>query len=123
MLGLVIAFALGGFAIGSYVTYRLAPPLARTHGTVAVGLIVCVLVGAAVGLTCMYIYLAIYGLIHEPSLGLVIGEGKSHSDSASPDANIFVSAVFEIASQSGVLLALAVGLYVLSPSARASEVS
>ena len=57
MLGLTIAFALGGFALGSYLAYRYAPPLARAHGSTAVGVVICLLVGAAVGLACMYVYL------------------------------------------------------------------
>ncbi|HTA05310.1 MAG TPA: hypothetical protein VK774_03010 [Solirubrobacteraceae bacterium] len=123
MLGLVIVFAVGGFAIGSYATYRYAPPLAQARGSVAVGLIVCALVGAAIGLACMYVYLAIHGLVYDSALTSAIGEGNSQSASASPDANVFVNAVFDIATQSGVLLALALGLYLLSAPAREGEVS
>ena len=123
MLGLVIAFALGGFAIGSYTTYRYAPPLARAHGSAAVGFIVCLLVGAAVGLACMYIYLAIHGLIHEPGPRAPLVDGNAQSASASPDASIFVNAVFSIATESGLLLAVATGLYLLSSPTDDSEVS
>jgi hypothetical protein len=112
MIGLTIAFALGGFALGSYLTYRYAPPLIRIRGSTTVGLVVCALVGAAVGLACMYVYLAIYELIHEPMLTSAASEGGSGS-SASPDANIFANAVDSIATQSGVLLALAAGVHLL----------
>ena len=123
MLGLVIAFALGGFALGSYATYRYAPPLAQARGSTVVGLIVCLLVGAAVGLACMYIYIAIHGLIREPALRTPLGEGNAQSASASPDASIFVDAVFNIATESGLLLAVAVGLYLLGSPTGDREVS
>jgi hypothetical protein len=123
MIGLTIAFALGGFALGSYLAYRYAPPLPRVRGATAVGIVICVLVGAAVGLACMYMYLGVYELIHESPLSGVIGGGGEGGPTASPDANIFAGTVYSIASQSGVLLALAAGLHLLaSGSAEQAEV-
>lgn len=120
MLSLTIACALGGFALGSYLTYRYAPPLVRTRGSTAVGIVICVLVGAAVGLACMYLYLGIYALIHESPLRAAVGDEGGGGPSASPDANIFGSTVFAIASQSGVLLALAAGVHLLASTGRAA---
>jgi hypothetical protein len=122
VLALTVVFALGGFALGSYATYRYAPPLAERENSVAVGLVICLLVGAATGLACMYVYLAIYGLINQPALGGALG-GGGRSASASPDANVFVNAVFSIATESGVLLALAAGVYLLAGPAPSSEPS
>ncbi len=122
MIGLTIAFALGGFALGSYLAYRYAPPLARARGSTAVGVVICVLVGAAVGLACMYVYLGIYALIHEGPLTGAISNENGGGPTASPDANIFAGTVYSIASQSGVLLALAAGLHLLG-SAGASGAS
>ncbi|HEY2571498.1 MAG TPA: hypothetical protein VGI27_08490 [Solirubrobacteraceae bacterium] len=113
MLGLTIAFALGGFALGFYLTYRYAPPLVRARGSTAVGIVICVLVGAAVGLACMYVYLTIYQLINAGPLTGVLNGESGGAPSASPDANIFAAAVYSIASQSGVLLALAAGVHLL----------
>lgn len=113
MIGLTIAFALGGFVVGSYLAYRYAPPLARARGSTAVGIVICALVGAAVGLACMYIYLGIYALIHEGPLTGAISDENGGGPRASPDANIFASTVYSIASQSGVLLALAAGVHLL----------
>lgn len=118
MIALTIAFALGGFALGSYLTYRYAPPLLRVRGSTAVGLVICALVGAAVGLACMYVYLAIYALGHTPALTSVLDEGHAGA-SASPDANVFAGALFSIASQSGVLLALAAALHLLASGSAA----
>jgi len=122
MIELTVAFALGGFALGAYLTYRYAPPLLRVRGSTAIGLVICALVGAAVGLACMYVYLAIYALIHEGPLSTAISGENGGGPTASPDANIFASAVYSIASQSGVLLALAAGVHLLG-SAGASGVT
>jgi len=122
MIGLTIAFALGGFALGAYLAYRYAPPLVRARGSTAVGVVICVLVGAAVGLAFMYVYLAIYVLIHAGPLSGAISSENGGGPTASPDANIFASAVYSIASQSGVLLALAAGVHLLG-SAGASGVT
>lgn len=118
MLGLTIVTALGGFALGSYLTFRYAPTLAPGPGSVAIGLIVCALVGAATGLACMYVYVAIYEFVREPAVnsGLLAVSGGHE---VSPDANIFVGAVFSIATESGVLLALAAGVFLLAPARRA----
>jgi hypothetical protein len=65
----------------------------------------------------MYIYIAIYELVNQPQLDIgLFGSGSRHS--ISPDANIFVSAVYSIATQSGVLLALAAGIFLLAPASR-----
>jgi uncharacterized integral membrane protein len=117
MLALTVITALGGFMLGAYLTYRYAPPLAGGAASIALGLVVCALVGAAVGLLCMYIYIAIYELVNQPQLDIgLFGSGSRHS--ISPDANIFVSAVYSIATQSGVLLALAAGIFLLAPASR-----
>lgn len=121
MIGLTIAFALGGFALGSYLAYRYAPPLTRARGSTAVGVVICLLVGAAVGLACMYVYLGIHALVYEGPV-TAIGDENGGSAAASPDANIFASTVYSIANQSGVLLALAAGLHLLG-SAGASDVT
>jgi hypothetical protein len=121
MIGLTIAFALGGFALGAYLTYRYAPPLLRARGSTVVGLVICALVGAAIGLACMYVYLAIYQLINAGPLTDALSSENGGGQSASPDANIFAAAVYSIASQSGVLLALAAGVHLLG-SAGASGV-
>jgi hypothetical protein len=122
MIGLTIAFALGGFALGAYLAYRYAPPLVRARGSTAVGLVICVLVGAAVGLAFMYVYIGIYALIHEGPLTGVISDEAGGGPTASPDANIFATVVYSVASQSGVLLALAAGVHLLG-SAAANGVS
>jgi hypothetical protein len=122
LLALTIAFALGGFALGAYLTYRYAPPLLRARGSTAVGLVICALVGAAVGLACMYVYLAIYQLINAGPLTGSLNSENGGGPSASPDANIFAAAAYSIASQSGVLLALAAGVHLLG-SAGASGVT
>jgi hypothetical protein len=123
MIGLTIAFALGGFALGSYLAYRYAPPLVRARGSTAVGVVICLLVGAAAGLACMYVYLGIYALIHEGPLTGVIGGENGDGPTASPDANIFAGTVYSIASQSGVLLALAAGVHLLGSAGGASGAS
>ncbi len=125
MLALTIACALGGFALGSYLTYRYAPPLVRARGSTAVGIVICVLIGAAVGLACMYVYLGIYALIHDGPLTAAIGGENGGGPMASPDANIFTNVVYSITSQSGVLLALAAGVHLLGSagSTRASGVA
>jgi|GEM_PF-2993961 len=122
MIGLTIAFALGGFALGSYLAYRYAPPLVPARGSTAVGVVICALVGAAVGLACMYVYLGIHALVYEGPLTAAIGDENGGGSAASPDANIFAGAVYSIASQSGVLLALAAGVHLLG-SAGASGVA
>lgn len=117
MLALTIATTLVGFALGAYATYRYAPSLGNAPASVAVGLIVCGLVGAACGLTCMYVYLAIHAFATAPALETGLASAGSGSNGRSPDAGIFINAVFSIASQPGVLLALAAGVYLLAPSA------
>jgi hypothetical protein len=116
MLALTIVTALGGFTLGTYATYRYAPSLGNAPSSVVVGLIVCGLVGAACGLACMYIYLAIHAFAYTPALDGLTG-AELGSNSGSPDAGIFINAVYSIASQSGVLLAAAAGVYLLAPAA------
>lgn len=116
MLALTIVTALAGFVLGAYATYRYAPSLGNAPSSVAVGLIVCGLVGAACGLGCMYIYLAIHAFAYSPALDGLTG-AELTSNGASPDAAIFINAVYSIASQSGVLLAVAAGVYLLAPEA------
>jgi hypothetical protein len=70
----------------------------------------------------MYVYLGIHALIYEGPLTAAIGDENGGGAAASPDANIFASTVYSIASQSGVLLALAAGLHLLG-SAGASGVT
>lgn len=113
MIGLTIVFALGGFALGSYLAYRYAPPLVSARGSTAVGVVICLLVGAAVALACMYVYLGIHALVYEGPLTGAIGDENGGGLAASPDANIFAGTVYSIASQSGVLLALAAGVHLL----------
>ncbi len=122
MIGLTVAFAVGGFALGSYLAYRYAPPLVQARGSTAVGVVICVLVGAAVGLACMYVYLGIYALIHDGPLTSAIGDENGGGPTASPDANIFAGAVYSIATQSGVLLALAAGVHLLGSARTAGGV-
>ncbi len=116
MFALTIVAALGGFTLGTYATYRYAPSLGNAPSSVVVGLIVCGLVGAACGLACMYIYLAIHAFAYTPALDGLTG-AELGSNSGSPDAGIFINAVYSIASQSGVLLAAAAGVYLLAPAA------
>ena len=59
MLALTIISAVVGFAVGTYATYRLAPPLAPAGSGRLAALTVCGLVGAATGLAAMNVYLAI----------------------------------------------------------------
>jgi hypothetical protein len=117
MLALTIVAMLAGFALGAYATYRYAPSLGNAPASVAVGLIVCGLVGAACGLACMYVYLAIHAFATSPALSTGLTNAGAGLGERSPDAGIFISAVFSIASQPGVLLALAAGVYLLAPSA------
>ncbi len=114
MLVLTIGTTVVGFALGAYATYRLAPPLARIPGSVTIGLIVCGLVGAACGLAAMYGYLAIYAFVHEPAINAGLASATGQSVSSSPDADIFVNAVYSIASESGTLLALAAVVFLLA---------
>lgn len=116
MLALTIVTALAGFALGAYATYRYAPSLGNAPSSVAVGLIVCGLVGAACGLACMYVYSAIHAFAYSPGLDALTG-AELDSSGGSPDAGIFINAVYSIASQSGVLLAVAAGVYLLAPAA------
>ena len=116
MLALTIVTTLVGFALGAYATYRYAPTLGNAPGSVAVGLIVCGLVGAACGLACMYVYLAIHAFATAPALDTGLASAGIGSGGRSPDAEIFTNAVYSIASQPGVLLAVAVGVYLLAPS-------
>lgn len=120
MLGLTIVTALGGFAVGAYVTYRYAPPLARMPGSGAVGIVICILVGAACGLACMHSYTAIHDFVSGPSLGNGLGR-EAGSPSASTDARTLAEAAIVIATQSGVLLALAVTAFLLAPAYRRAE--
>jgi hypothetical protein len=117
ILALTIATTLAGFALGAYATYRYAPALSDAPASVAVGLIVCVLVGGACGLACLYVYFAIHAFATEPALGSGLASAGLGSG-GSPDADIFANAVYSIASESGVLLAVAAGVYLLAPSAR-----
>ena len=121
MLALTIVAALGGFALGAYATYRYAPSLGNAPSSVAVGLIVCGLVGSACGLACMYVYLAVHSFATSPPLqGAIAGAGIG-SGGRSPDSDIFTNAVYAIASECGPLLALAAGVYLLAPSPSSSE--
>jgi hypothetical protein len=115
MLALTIITTLVGFVLGAYATYRYAPALSDTPASVAVGLIVCGLVGCACGLACLYVYLAIHAFATAPALGSGLASAGLGSG-GSPDADIFANAVYSIASQSGVLLAVAAGVYLLAPS-------
>jgi hypothetical protein len=121
MLVLTIVTALGGFALGAYATYRYAPSLGDAPSSVAVGLIVCGLVGAACGLACMYVYLAIHSFATSPPLQGAIASAGIGSDGRSPDSDIFTNAVYSIASECGTLLAIAAGVYMLAPSPSPSE--
>jgi hypothetical protein len=121
MLALTIVTALGGFAVGAYATYRYAPSLDSAPGSVAVGLIVCALVGAACGLGCMYVYLAIHSFATSPPLQSGIASVPVGSGGRSPDSDIFTNAVYSIATECGTLLAIAVGVYMLAPSPSPSE--
>jgi hypothetical protein len=120
MLLLTIVTALGGFAVGAYATFRYAPTLARQPGSLAVGLVICVLVGAATGLACMRAYLMIHNFVSGPSLGNGLAR-EAGGPSASADAETLADAVIVIATQSGVLLALAATAFLLAPAHRADE--
>lgn len=117
MLALTIVTALGGFALGAYATYRYAPSLGNAPSSVAVGLIVCGLVGAACGLACMYVYLAIHAFATTPAFDTGLATAGIGSSGRSPDAAILTNLVYSIASESGVLLAVAAGVYLLAPAA------
>jgi hypothetical protein len=117
MLALTIVTALGGFALGTYATYRYAPALGNAPSSVAIGLIVCGLVGAACGLACMYVYLAIHAFVTTPAFDTGLANAGIGSDGRSPDAAILTNVIYSIASESGVLLAVAAGVYLLAPVA------
>jgi hypothetical protein len=120
MLVLTIVTALGGFALGAYATFRYAPTLARAPGSRAVGLVVCALVGAACGLACMHTYLTIHDFIGHPVLGDGLAR-EAGTPSASTDAETLADSVIVIATQSGVLLALAATAFLLAPAHRSAE--
>jgi hypothetical protein len=121
MLVLTIVTALAGFALGAYATYRYAPSLGNASSSIVVGLIVCGLVGAACGLACMYVYLAVHSFTATPPLqGAFAGTGIG-SGGRSPDSDIFTNAVYSIASECGPLLAIAAGVYLLAPSSSSPE--
>jgi hypothetical protein len=116
MLALTIVTAALGFAFGAYTTFRYGPTLDKRPGSVAVGLIVCALVGAAFALAFMYVYLAVHAFATADNIDAGFARGSESFGGSSPDASIFVNAVFSIASESGVLLALAAGVFLLAPS-------
>jgi hypothetical protein len=120
MLVLTVVTALGGFALGAYTSYRYAPSLARTPGSVAVGVVICILVGAASGLACMHTYMTIHNIVSGPAIGNGLGR-EAGSPSASADAQTLAEAAIVIATQSGVLLALAVTAFLLAPAHRHIE--
>jgi hypothetical protein len=120
MLVLTVVTALGGFALGAYATYRYAPSLARTPGSVAVGFVICALVGAASGLACMHAYLTIHDLVSGPGFGNGLLR-EAGSPSASTDAETLADAAIVIATQSGVLLALAATAFLLAPAHRPAQ--
>ena len=74
---------------------------------------ICLLVGAAVGLACMYVYLGDLRADPRGAVDRRLGGENGGGPTASPDANIFAGTVYSIASQSGVLLALAAGVHLL----------
>jgi hypothetical protein len=119
MLLLTIVTALGGFAVGAYATFRYAPTLAQAPGSIGVGVVICVLVGAASGLALMHTYLMIHGFVAGPTLGGLAREAGNPS--ASSDAQTLASAVIVIATQSGVLLALAASAFLFAPAHVSSE--
>jgi hypothetical protein len=121
MLILTIVTTLAGFALGAYATYRYAPALGAGSAGVIAGLIVCGLVGAACGLACLYVYLAIHAFVTAPAIDDGLAAAGIGSGGRSPDADIFTNAVYSIAGQSGVLLAVAAGVYLLAPPERERE--
>lgn len=118
MLALTIVTAVIGFAFGAYATFRYGPTLSQRPGTTAVGLVVCALVGAACALAFMYVYLAVHAFSTQGNIDTGLARAGEAFGGTSPDASIFVNAVFSIASESGVLLALAAGVFLLAPSHR-----
>jgi hypothetical protein len=120
MLVLTIVTALGGFALGAYATFRYAPTLARRPGSLAVGIVVCVLVGAAAGLACMHTYLMVHDFVGGPAFANDLAR-EAGSPGASTDAETLADAVIVIATQSGVLLALAATAFLLAPAHRPDE--
>ncbi len=119
MLVLTIVTALGGFALGAYLTDRYAPPVARIPGSAAIGVVICVLVGAACGLACMHTYKMIHDFVSGSGIGNGLGGGGGPS--ASADAETLAGTAISIATQSGVLLALAVTAFLLTPAHARSE--
>jgi hypothetical protein len=120
MLLLTIVTALGGFVLGAYLTDRYAPPLARMPGSVAVAVVICILVGAACGLACMHTYTMIHDFVSGPALGHELAR-EAGSPSASTDAHTLADTAIVIATQCGVLLALAVTAFLLAPAHRRAE--
>ncbi len=118
MLVATIVVTLGGFAAGAFATFRYAPTLAQTPGSVAIGLVICALAGAACGLAAMHVYLA----IHEFADGGLAGSGLGDEISApSRDAQTLANAALAIASQSGVLAALATTVFLLARPHRTDD--
>lgn len=106
-LGLIVLCALGGFAVGALLTFRYAPPLARTREGVVAAVVVCALVGAAVGLAAMNVYVTIVSIAHlPPSAG---GNGPDAS------AELLRSLIVALATETAVLLGLATVVYLLAP--------
>lgn len=116
MLVATIAVTLGGFAAGAYATYRYAPTLAQEPGSVAIGLVICALAGAACALAAMHVYLAIHDFVDAGSVGrAAIGSDVVGGAISEPsrDAETLANAALAIAVQSGVLAALAATVFVL----------
>ena len=111
-LALTIASAAVGFVVGAYATYRLAPPLAPAGSGRLAALTVCGLVGAAVGLAAMNVYLAIEAWR--------FASGAEAQLAGLARVSVVDSLVFALA-QSGVLLALAAVVHLLTPGGRAVE--
>lgn len=117
MLIATIVVTLGGFAAGAYATYRYAPTLAQAPGSVAIGVVICALAGAACGLAAMHVYLAIHDFVDARGLGrAAIGSdvGGSAVNEPSQDATTLANAVLAIAIQSGTLAALAVTVFLVA---------
>ncbi len=121
MVILTIVTVLGGFALGAYLAYRYLPSLAQRPGSTAVGLVICILVGAASGLACMHVYLTIHDIVSQSAVGGGLAREAGGAPSASTDAQTLAEATIVIATQTGVLLALAATTFLLAPAHRRVE--
>jgi hypothetical protein len=109
-LWLIVVAAVGGFAVGAYVTVRYAPALARTREGVVAGLVTCALVGAALGLAAMNVYVTI-----ADTRGSAANQVATGADATSVLVHNLIVA---LASQNAPLLALAALVYLLAPDGR-----